>query len=226
MPCGKASYEGKLRNDVRMASQRHSISVPRTTSVWKDPRLVAGVILLIVSIIACSQLITSARAGISLYQTTRPIAQGESLGPTNTRVVDVRPESEAYVLEGELPSGARSLVNLGPGELIARSAVTTTAQEDQRTLVISVSDGLPDSVAPGTTLELWFVPTPQIGSQEKQSPQLITGKATLVKVLGDSGILAGQGASRIEVRLSASDISGILESAHGNGTLSAVPVGL
>lgn len=209
-----------------MVRERHSISVPRKTSVWKDPRLVVGVILLLISIIACTQLIAAARAGIPVYQTTRPIAQGETLGPGNIRIVDVRPESEAYVPAGEMPSDARTLVNLGPGELIARSAVTTQAKDDQRTIVVSVSDGLPDSVAPGTRLELWFVPTAQIGSQDKQPPKLITGKATLVKVLGESGILAGQGASRIEVRLNVDDISGILESAHGNGTLSAVPVGL
>lgn len=185
-----------------------------------------GVVLLLVSIIACAQLIAAARAGIPVYQTTRPIAHGEALTPSNTRIIDVRPESEAYIPGGEMPADARALVNLGAGELIAQSAVTTKVQENQRTLVISVSDGLPDSVEPGTTLELWFVPTPQIGSDKKQDPKLITGKATLVKVLGESGILAGQGASRIEVRLDASDISGILESAHGNGTLSAVPVGL
>lgn len=215
-----------MRNDVRMVSHRRSISIPRSTSVWKDPRLVIGVIILLVSIIACTQLIASAGAGIPVYRATRPIAQGEALGAHNTVVIDARPESTAYLPGGELPAEAQAAINIGAGELIARSAVTTDAQKDRRNIVIAVSDGLPDTVTPGTTLELWFVPSSQIGAKESPKPSLVTGEATLVKVLGESGILAGQGSLRIEVRLNSSDISGILESAHGNGTLSAVPVGL
>ena len=209
-----------------MIRNRRSISVPRSTSVWKDPRLIIGIIVLLASIIACTQLIASARAGIQVYQSTRPIAQGEALGPHNTVIIDARPESTAYLPGGEMPIEAQAAINLGAGELIARSAITTAAQENRRNIVIAVSDGLPDTVTPGTSLELWFVPNPQIGSQETAKPSLVTREATLVKVLGESGILAGQGSLRIEVRLNATDISGILESAHGNGTLSAVPVGL
>ncbi|WP_175956175.1 hypothetical protein [Schaalia sp. Marseille-Q2122] len=209
-----------------MISHRSSVSIPRSTSVWKDPRLVIGIIVLLASIIACTQLIASARAGIPVYRSTRPIAQGESLGPHNTVIIDARPESTAYLPGGELPSDAQATINIGAGELIARSAITTEAQKNRRNIVISVSDGLPDTVTPGTSLELWFVPNQPIGTQEAPKPSIVTKDATLVKVLGESGILAGQGSLRIEVRFNVTDISKILESAHGNGTLSAVPVGL
>lgn len=183
-----------------------------------------GVVLIVVSVLACTFLVTRARDGTQHYQVTRPVALGEVLDATNTRVAEARTGSGAYLPWGELPADAVATRSMETGELIARAAVATRADEGFRRLMVDVSSGLPDSALPGAVLELWFVPTSRVAT-ESATPRLVASEVTLVRVLEASAGMLTRAGTRIEVRLAVGDLPAVLEATGGDGVVTAVPVG-
>ncbi len=193
--------------------------------MWRDPRFVIGVLLIAASVLGCSLLVSQARSGVRVYQTTRDIAVGEALDQTNVRVVEARPGSDVYLGADALESGVVAARSMGTGELLPSSAVSAQDDRSHRRLMITVAAGLPDSVGPGTELELWFAPSRGASSQGASEPRLIARNATLIRIGEDSMGLGSSTGSRIEVRLAEADLPAVLEAGGGDGTVSAVPVG-
>ena len=205
-----------------MRNRRRTLTVTGPVPLWRDPRLLGGLALIAVSILACVWLVAQARAGVSVYRTTRPIAIGESLDATNTALADVRIDAEAYLEEGELVPGTLAKRSMGEGELVARAS-TTNEVESLRRFVVTVADGLPSSTKPGDTVELWALPSahPSRGAEEQSH---LLASATLVRIIDDEESLVRSGL-RIEVLVDAGVVSTVLDATSGQESLAAVPVG-
>lgn len=193
--------------------------------MWRDPRFVVGILLIVVSVLACTFLVSQARRGVLLYEVTRDVAAGEVLDATNTRVVEARPGSGHYLGSGSLHDTTVATRSMAQGELVPASSVAAEGDADHRRLMVTVSDGLPDSAGPGTDLELWFVPTRRAGATDQDPPRLIAPRATLVRVGEKSQGIGSLGGTRIEVRLDVDDLPRVLEATGGDGAVTAVPVG-
>ncbi len=217
---------GVIRHDVMMASLKRTARVPGTRGVWRDPRFVLGIVLIAVSVLGCVLLVSQARGGIAVYQTTRAVAVGEPLDATNTRVVSARPESDAYLLEGALHEADVAARSLGAGELVPSDAITSGADVDYRRLLVSVSTGLPDSAGPGDGLELWFVPSAPSGADMVDAaPRLVSASVTLIRIGDVSTAMGSAGGMRLEVRVPVEDLADVLAATGGDGSLTAVPLG-
>ncbi|MDC4232683.1 flagellar biosynthesis protein FlgA [Actinomyces sp. B33] len=207
-----------------MKRRPRPLRIPASTPVWRDPRLVGGLLLVAVSIGLCTWLVADARSGDALYMTTRAVAQGSVLDSSNTVVVEARPGSDAYVAEGALPPGAVAARSIGAGELVARSAVSEEADASMRRLVVSVADGLPGSVEAGDLLELWSLPGRAAGGAGTAGSELVAADVALVAVVDDSSSV-GRGQPRIEILVDAGSIGRVLDAVSGASALAAVPVG-
>lgn len=117
--------------------------------MWKQTRFVIGLILVLLSTIGVHQLVSHARSGVSVYQAIRDIAPGEALTTENMRIVNARPESDAYLAATDNIDNLQAQYPLRDGELIARSFVATEHDLTMRSFVVTVDDGLPEQVTPG-----------------------------------------------------------------------------
>ncbi len=207
-----------------MSTRRRTLRVSGPRPLWRDPRFLGGLALIAISILACTWLVADARAGVSVYRTTRAVAVGEPLDASNTALVDARIPAESYVLEGAMPQGGLAARSMGAGELVARGAVTTQADGETRRLVVSVADGLPASAEPGDLLELWALPRPARGTQAAGESRLVAGDVVLVRILDEESSLSRSG-SRIEILIDASALSQVLDAMSGGDALAAVPIG-
>jgi len=211
-----------------MATIRRTARVPGSRGVWRDPRFVIGIVLIAASVLGCVLLVSQARGGIAVYQTTRAVAAGEPLDATNTHVVSARPESDAYLPEGALHEADVAARSLGAGELVPAGAVTSAADVDHRRLLVTVSTGLPDSAGPGDGLELWFVPSARAGvgaAEEDTSPRLVSDSVTLIRIGEAATAIGSAGGMRLEVRVPVEDLADVLAATGGDGSLTAVPLG-
>ena len=205
--------------------QRRTIRIQHQRPVWRDPRFIIGFIMIFVSIVAVSGLVSQARAGTQLYYVTQDIAPGESLTTKNTAITNARIDTDVYLRADEELAGRTVPRALRAGELIPRHFAQADAESTMRTFVITVGDGLPEDTHVGTELELWFTPNARLGAEATQTPQSVTHKVYLVKIIGNTGTIGSSAGTRIEVRSNSDGIQQILAYAQGNGTLSAVPVG-
>lgn len=207
-------------------SQKTSVRVRKPRSVWRDPRLIAGLALIALSIAGVTSLVSHARSGIQIYQVTQDLAAGQQLNASNTTVVNARPESDAYVRATEDVTHFVTVHPLRAGELLAQSSVSTHDDLNIRSIVITVDDGLPESVKPGHNLEIWFVPTDTPGSKEIPEAHKIDGNVSLVSVLGEKSTIAVSSGTRIEVRVHHTNMAELLKYTQAQGKLLAVPIGL
>lgn len=203
-----------------MRNRRRILTVSGPVPLWRDPRLLGGLALIAVSILACVWLVAQARAGVSVYRATRSIAVGEVLDSTNTALVDVRVDAGPYLLEGELAPGAFAKRSMSEGELIARASTTDETDQNLRRFVVTVADGLPSSAKPGDAVELWALPS----QREADAESRVLTSATLVRILDEEQSLARSG-SRIEILVESGSLSQILDATSGRESLAAVPVG-
>lgn len=207
-----------------MTTRRRTLRVSPPRPLWRDPRLLGGLALIALSILACTWLVSQARAGVSVYRTTRPVAVGEVLDASSVALVAARVDPGPYVLEGDLPEGTIASRSLGEGELLPKSSTTTGRDRASRRLVVSVADGLPASAKPGDLLELWAVPANRYGAEEKRGSRLVAGGATLVRVLDEDSSLTRAG-SRIEILVDEGVLAPVLDAMSGTDALAAIPVG-
>lgn len=222
IPCGKTVKSPAIGEDGGVRNRRRILAVPGPVPLWRDPRLLSGLALIAVSILACVWLVAQAKAGVSVYRATRSIAVGEVLDSTNTALVDVRVDAAPYLLEGELAPGAFAKRSMSEGELIARESTTDETDQNLRRFVVTVADGLPSSAKAGDAVELWALPSERGSEAEKQSHLL--APATLVRILDEEQSLVRAG-SRIEILVEAGSLSRILDATSGRESLAAVPVG-
>lgn len=207
-------------HDVIVATKRMSVKIRAPRPMWRDPRFLGGIALVVIAIVATTWLVAQARNGTPTYVTTRPVARGEALTASNTTLVDMRIGSGTHLTEGELNEGAVALRSLGEGELLARSSVGTSDELEVRRIILTVTQALPESATTGDELELWRVPEERAG-QSPEVPSRIGETVTLVSTLEPDP----RGGHRIEVIVPATEISHILAATAGRDRLTAVPVG-
>lgn len=206
-------------------TRRSSVRVPRSRPVWRDPRFIMGILLVVASIVGVTSLVNYVSSGVKIYQATRDIAPGEALTLSNMAIVDARPGADVYLTATEPIEGLLAQHAFQQGELIPRAAATTSEDQTIRSLVITVDDGLPEGVTPGRNIELWFIPDARIGQEEALEAHQVSGKLSLVRIMGESGGIGRSAGTKIEIRTTAQTMGELLKYTHGNGKLVAVPVG-
>ncbi|QWW20314.1 flagellar biosynthesis protein FlgA [Schaalia sp. 19OD2882] len=205
-----------------MTTKATKIRVTRDRPVWKDPRFIGGLLLVILAVVGTTWIVSVARNGTPMLQATRAISPGEVLDSSNTTVVEVRTESDVYVKDGELPEDAVATRTIDKGELLTFSAARAGSDLKLRRIVLTVAQALPESVQAGDELELWAVPDDSLAGKDKVEPRQLGSRATLVQVLEANTADRGR---RIEVVLHAEDLPEVLSATTRRTTLTAVPVG-
>lgn len=116
---------------------------------WLDARFVAGVFLVLVSVVAGSTLLARADDTVGVWAVTRDVAAGEVLSAADVAVVQVDlPDPARYVLAGgRTPEGQVLGRAVGSGELLAVGAVLPPDRLEPRRLVSLPVDRL--HVSPG-----------------------------------------------------------------------------
>lgn len=205
--------------------QRSTIRVARPRATWRDPRFIIGIVLVVFSIVGVGYVVDMARSGTEVYAVTTDIAPGEPLTLENMAVVEARPGADVYLAADEDITGLFARHALRQGELVARSAVTTTEDHAMRTFVINVDEGLPEGVRPGEDVELWFVEDARVGSTGLKEAQKVAEQVSVVRVISETGGIGVAAGTRLEIRTDADSMGQLLKYTQANGKLVAVPVG-
>jgi hypothetical protein len=130
---------------------------PRRTRTpsWLDFRLVAGVILVLVAVLAGSVLLASADHRKPFWQLTRDLAAGTVLQAGDLRPVQVQLGSAAatYVSSTTAVIGEAVTGNVSSGEFLARSELTQPPTGV--TVTVPVAQNNAPAVAQGDRITVW-----------------------------------------------------------------------
>jgi hypothetical protein len=194
---------------------------------WFDARLLVGMSLVVISIVAVVGIITASDDGVDVVSTPRLLTVGDrvAIEDLEIRRVSLGAGVDAYLLADAVPSeGIVVTRTVGAGELVPRAAVGDDRGPRATTVVVALSTALGATVTPGDTLDLWSAPAIEAG--RFGAPIVITSSAQLVRAIAVEGIAAGNDAGRVELLVPRRDVARILHALANGDALSAIPTSL
>jgi hypothetical protein len=192
---------------------------------WGDIRFLIGIALVILSIAGVWLIVSSARQTTPVLQADRTIAQGEALVSDDFRVVEVSLGTvvDGYLAPQDLEPGMIASRTLAAGELLATTATADAQSSRTTSIVIESSVGIPESVAVGTPVELWYAPL-LAESDEFDAPRILVADVVVASIPEADEMLA-QRTAMLEIVIDRSDVADVLAAITGGAALSVVPLG-
>lgn len=175
---------------------------------WRDPRLLFGIAIVAVCVLAGSRLLATADDTVAVWSTQRDLPAGTVLTPGDLEGSEIRFASagtaERYVSASDAVSGMVVTRDLAAGELLPRSALGGEEDAtDVAELPISVlSDAVPADLEPGQVVDVWV--TPGDGGEPRQAVQVLTG-VRVVDAPQNTGALGPSSTRQVVVGVPADD---------------------
>lgn len=195
---------------------------------WRDPRLASGIALIGAAVALGAWAVDAAAETEEIYVLAQDVAPGADLGADGVlTVVSSHPGTGAYVRAGDLPAGSVATRSLKAGELLPATAVGPAQEQNLRSILIEVAEGLPAGVRAGDYADLWALPAQSSAAGRADAPQAeLIAQNLIVVSIGqkDTGLVSGTTVS-VEVLVPIELVGPVLTAVGGQGPLVLVPTG-
>jgi hypothetical protein len=210
---------------VPEASPRASrLAAPR----WLDARLVVGVLLVLLAVVAGARLFASAGRYSEVYVARHALVPGEHLGSGDLSVGQVRFDGEggSYVAAaGRPPVGYLVTRYVGSGEFVPISALSASAAASttSRFVTVPVVPGhLPNDLGHGDLVDVYL--TAKVGADAKiPSPVQVLASVAVDSYDNGSSALAGGSADSVVLAVPADRVADLVHAVE-SGTIDLVGV--
>ncbi|MGO2003469.1 hypothetical protein [Arthrobacter rhombi] len=125
---------------------------------WRDPRLIVGILLVVVAVAGVLTLLSVQNKTVPVYVANQDISMGEKVESTGLDVVDVRLDSvqDHYLTAQEaLAEGLQANTLIRSGELVPLASLGGSDPQGRKPLSVELSKDLPVAVAVGTRVDVW-----------------------------------------------------------------------
>ncbi len=195
----------------------------RRKRFWFDPRFAIGVVLIVVSVAGTAFVVTAADSTVPILAARSALTPGQTVTSDDLIATKVGMEkaSSLYLSSSDVP--AEGLVvtrTVAAGELVPASAVGSVDSIDSTSLVITVKGQLAQSIAPGSTADVWAAPKTDEGYG---SPVVIVPTATVVRLVKSVTLVVDDSSGSVEILVPKDTVARVLEAIADQDALSLVP---
>lgn len=182
------------------------LALPR----WLDPKLLLGLLLVIVAMLLGARVFASADNTVAVYRVQSAMFSGDALTPDSVAITRVHfsetSVADNYVSAGSpLPTGQVVNHDLRAGEMLTQGSVSPKAATPTVELSVPISTGDVALVTKNSRIDVIVVPNTTAGSTAKAVPTKVLANVLVTSVPGGSGgaFSSGSGgaASSITVRV-------------------------
>ncbi|HVQ86708.1 MAG TPA: SAF domain-containing protein [Actinomycetes bacterium] len=196
---------------------------------WSDPRMLAGLVLVVGSLIGVTWVVNAADDRVEVWSVRGDVAHGTTLTGDDVALVRVQLASVApYLGKQTSPVGFVTTRNFAEGELLAASGVSGPGDApDLRLITLPVEQHhLPSDLARGEQVDVYLVARAASGEPVGE-PRLVLAAATVADVDdGDSRFGGSSLELGIALAVSPDDVEPLVAAeARGTITLVRVPAG-
>ncbi|MCH8559815.1 hypothetical protein [Nesterenkonia sp. DZ6] len=195
---------------------------------WRDPRLLAGVLIVALSVSGVIALMTTQNHTTEVYAADRLLTVGDRLATEDLRVVQVQIDElpEAYLtVSGGLPDGAEFIAMVDEGELIPRRALAEEDPQGRQAMTIAVEHTLARGVEPGRLVDVWAADAGAPGAQQEVRVEQIAAAAQVSVITESSSTFGAQERVIVELLVEPEELPALLGATSSASTLSVVPAG-
>ncbi|MUN61694.1 hypothetical protein GMA12_00755 [Kocuria sediminis] len=173
---------------------------------WKDPRLLTGLLLVLLSVAGVTAVVTATNRTDPYLAAARDLEVGQAVTEDDVVTVDVRLQGAAdlYVPAGAAPApGTVATQRIPQGQLLPGAALGTADRLDRKPVAVPVEHPLPEDAAAGSRVDVWvaaqkpsgrghesarlLLPAAEIASVSAEETALGAGRGTVVHVLVEEG---------------------------------------
>jgi hypothetical protein len=201
---------------------------------WRDGRLLAGVVLVLVSAVLGSVVVAGADDRVPMYAARAGLVPGQPLSASSLVRVDVQlGDATAGYLSAsrEVPDGTFVLREVRPGELVPRSAVGTRDAVRTQPVTLGVDATSASTLRPGAVVDV-YVNRPRgeggaagTGLQVLEGPERTLERVSVVSVAADTGVLGAGAATRaVQVSVPADRVQQLVGDVDLGSRITLVPV--
>lgn len=159
---------------------------------WKDPRLLMGILLVLLGLAGVIALVGAADHTAQVYIAREDISVGQVITEADLSVAKVRLNDVAssYVsVEDGLASGKVALQRIAKNQLLPRASLGQPDALDRKPVAITIEEALPSQAVPGARVDVW-VAMPGVESAFDE-PELLLPGAEIAQVTSASASLGG-----------------------------------
>lgn len=190
---------------------------------WKDPRLLVGVLLVLVSVAGVTFLVGSADRTTEVYAARDGIAVGERLTPENVVRAKVRlgnTEQHYITVEDGLPRDVVAMQRIAKDQLVPRASLGEVDQLNRKPVALSIAQTLPSQAVAGARVDVWVAqPDAKNGFSE---PKLILPGAEIAEVTTGSTALGSSKTTVLMVLVEDRQMPGLLGAQANDAKMSVV----
>ncbi|WP_129337522.1 SAF domain-containing protein [Cellulomonas endophytica] len=203
----------------------------------RDPRLLVGLALVVVSVLLGSWAVRAAGGTVPVLVARTALVPGHVLADGDVTVAEVRLLDAARYLPGDrpLPEGATVVRTVGAGELVPVAALAAAADLGLRPVSVPLAATPPDDLVVGSLVDLWQVPEPPAGTgtggtgalggaAAPPTPRRLAEALTVAEVDRTTGALAAAGGTTVHVLVPTDLLPDVLAALAGGGTVDVVLV--
>lgn len=188
---------------------------------WKDPRLLMGLLLVLLSVAGVVFLVNSADRTTEVYAAGEDIGVGEALTPDNLVRARVRlgaTEEHYLPVQKGFPEGVVAVQRIGKDQLVPRANLGEVDGLDRKPVALAIDQALPSQAVEGARVDVWvaqpdakngfseptlLLPGAEISEVSEGSTALGSTKTTVLMVLvEDSRMPALLGAQANDAKIS------------------------
>jgi hypothetical protein len=203
---------------------------------WLDGRLIAGVVLVLISVAVGAKLVASSDRYDEMWAASHDIAAGSVLTRTDLHEVKVKfhdrsaPSTADGADQGYLAATGASVVGqtssqaLFAGQLIPVAAIRATVPNSTRLVTLPVARlHMPKAAAHGMQVDLYVTVK---NSDGESAPELVLANVTIADTITDSSGLGDSGGSGVVLVVPVADVDAVVAAAEaGSVDLARVPAG-
>lgn len=191
---------------------------------WRDPRLVIGIVLVLVSVLAGMLVISRVSETTAVLVAREDVVVGDVLRPESFTTAELRlgEQSPHYASAvREIPDGAVAVQTVRAGELLPVEAIGQSEDIQLRPVVVDVDGSIAESVGPGSRVELWGTPD-GAGAEERSRASRIVESGVVRSV--DEGSSLGMRSVAIEVLVPQEQVPLVLEALAAGDRVDVIAV--
>ncbi|RLY94609.1 hypothetical protein CWC38_10475 [Kocuria tytonicola] len=184
---------------------------------WRDPRLLVGLLLVLLSVTGVVLLVASINRSDPYYVAARDLAVGQRVTAEDLTTVDAHLQDAAtqYLGAGEpLHENAVVTQRVVRGQLVPAASVGTADALDRTPVGIALDTPLPAQAGPGAHVDVWVATPRPTGRGYAEPKKLVTG-AEIAAVDTQDTALGGSGGVTVHVLVRQAQV-GPLVDALGN----------
>ena len=190
---------------------------------WRDPRLLMGILLVMVSVAGVVFLVNSADRTTEVYAARDGIGVGEALTAENVVRAKVRlGETEQHYIpvESGLPEGVVAVQRIAKDQLVPRASLGEVDQLDRKPVALTIDETLPSQAVEGARVDVWVAqPDAKNGYSE---PKLLLSGAEIAEVTAGSTALGSTKTTVLMVLVEDSQMPALLGAQANEAKISVV----